>query len=470
MVGAVGENIELAKAQTDYFAQNSFVSPVQHFWSLAVEEQFYLLWPMLIGVVAAWTTRRGRRRPARRGHELTVRRVSTVVTGVSIASFAWSVVDSQISAQSAYYSTFTRVWELGVGAILALCAHSVGQLPDRIKAAGSWGGLLAIATAVHYFDSTTAFPGYAAALPVIGAALVLAGGIDGPTYGAQALLGVRPMRFVGDISYSLYLWHWPILIMAPLYLDHPISTRGRVVLLVIATLMSWLSYRYIETPFRTASFFKTSRGRALALWPSAVAVLLVGATLTQLQFVNVSPVQASTDSKATTGASPTPDSLMADVEKAAVQANQSQPLPSVTVPPLARLFDDITRPQAGCTASDAVTIKHKLCPSADIASTRTIVVWGDSHAGMWLKPLRELAAAAGFKVVLLAKASCTPTGMLQYYKGKPYYECLRYQTWALQQIRRLQPERVILSGALGSAMLNPTTLGKLSGAEAFAAF
>ncbi|MEO8851492.1 MAG: acyltransferase family protein [Allobranchiibius sp.] len=455
-----GENIHLANAQTDYFAQNSFISPVQHFWSLAVEEQFYLLWPMLIGAVAAWTTRHGRR--TRPGHQLTLRRAGTVVAGVSIASFAWSIVDTGTSPQSAYYSTFTRAWELGVGALLALGAHTIAQLPDRTKAACSWGGLIAIVTAVHYFDSTTAFPGYAAALPVLGAALVLAGGIDGPTYGAQALLGVRPMRFVGDISYSLYLWHWPILIMTPVYLDHPVSTRGRIGLLLAATLISWLSYRYIETPFRTVSFFKSGRLRALALWPSAVAVLLVGAAVIQLQFVNIGPAQATTGTNAASGARSTPASLMIDVKNAAVQAGHSETLPSAMVPSLADLFDDVTQPQAGCAARDAATIKHKLCPSADTTSTRTIVVWGDSHAGMWMKPLRELAAAAGYKVVLFYKASCVPSGTLQYYKGKAYKECLEYQTWALHQIQRIAPERVILSGALGAPLLDPTTQRKLS--------
>ena len=199
-----GENINLARAGTDYFSTSSFVSPVQHFWSLAVEEQFYLVWPALIAVLVL-LARRARSADDEHTRETVVRWSAAVIGALVVLSFIWSVWRTDDKPQMAYYSTFTRGWELGIGALLALCAGWVSRRPAALKLAATWIGLAAIVLAGTQYDDATPFPGYHAALPVVGAALVLAGGIDGPRWGARVLLDTRPMRFVGDISYSLYL-------------------------------------------------------------------------------------------------------------------------------------------------------------------------------------------------------------------------------------------------------------------------
>ncbi len=318
-----GENIHLARARTDYFAENSFVSPVQHFWSLAVEEQFYLVWPALIGAILRWTTRGGRR--PRRGAHLATRRSGTAIGAIALLSFAWSVWDTSAAPASAYYSTFTRAWELAIGALLALGSGTVRRLPGGVKAALSWGGLLAIGVAVHEYGSGSAFPGYAAALPVLGAAAVLAGGIDGPAYGAQALLRLRPFQFLGDISYSLYLWHWPLLVMPPVYLGRPVGTTGTCGLVLGAVVVSWLSYRWIERPVQRLSFIKDRTVRSLALWPGAVAALLACAALVQLQFITATPAGAVSAA--------TPEAALANVRTSAMQAQRSGTLPTTLVGP-----------------------------------------------------------------------------------------------------------------------------------------
>ena len=133
-----------------------------------------------------------------------------VVGGLSLY---FSVVQTASNPTVAYFSTIDRTWELAVGALLAVALPWLGKIPAALRGALSWGGLAAIITAALIFTASTAIPGYDALLPVLGSAGLLVGGIGLPRYGAHSLLSIRPMRFLGDISYSLYLWHWPILII-----------------------------------------------------------------------------------------------------------------------------------------------------------------------------------------------------------------------------------------------------------------
>ena len=191
---------------------------------------------------------------------------------LAVLSFLWSVYRTGADPQMAYYSTFTRTWELSVGALLALSAAGVAQLPDAVKRLASWGGLLAIAWAACTYDASTPFPGSHAALPVLGAALVLAGGIDGPRSGAGLLLDSRPMRFVGNISYSLYLWHWPLLILPEAYLVRDLGLVERLLALLVATALAWLSYRWVERPFHRPTATRRADSTARRRPPRGVTV------------------------------------------------------------------------------------------------------------------------------------------------------------------------------------------------------
>ncbi|MGO4596543.1 acyltransferase family protein [Terrabacter sp. 2RAF25] len=477
-------NIDFALAGTDYFSTSAFVSPVQHFWSLAVEEQFYLVWPAVIGLIMYLGARArgasGSSRPATRA--VALRRSAALVLLLALLSFWWSVHRTGTNPQMAYYSTFTRTWELSVGALLALSAGRIARLPAAVKGVASWAGLLAIAVAVLTFSSATPFPGWHAALPVVGAALVLGGGIDGPRAGARLLLDTRPMRFVGNISYSLYLWHWPLLILPGAYLVRDLGLLERLLALAASVLLAWASYRWVETPFHhpakasaaaqpeggaasradvrgTARARRRSVNRSLLLWPAAVAMVLAG--VAGVWAYDASRTGGSAAALPASNSAPeTPQQLIADVARASALARQNAPLATPLVPALPDLFGDITHPMGTCSASrEALTVD--ICPSGDTKASRTIVLWGDSHIGMWMRPLEQLAKERGYRIVPFTKASCVPLDEVEWYRGKAYPECRKFGQWALDQIARLKPDHILISGFLGTPLVNEAGTGPL---------
>jgi peptidoglycan/LPS O-acetylase OafA/YrhL len=191
-------NFRLADIGTDYLASADPPSPVQHFWSLAVEEQFYLFWPVLILLATLWSRRRGQAR-----FDL----LAVVLATLTVSSLALSWFVTRQSAPWAYFGTHTRAWELGIGAMVALGAPKLERIPRVAAELAAWTGLAAIITAAVVYDEYTPFPGIAALVPVGGAALLIAAGCR--TSAAGRLLAVAPMRVLGKLSYGWYLWHWP---------------------------------------------------------------------------------------------------------------------------------------------------------------------------------------------------------------------------------------------------------------------
>lgn len=469
-------NLHFAQGGTDYFAAATFETPVQHFWSLAVEEQFYLLWPLLIALMLLPGRRRlrgsGPRATRSRialGRVQALRRAAVLIGLLSLLSLAWSIHDTNVSPHSAYFSTFTRGWELGLGSLLALTADRIGRLPDVLKATMSWVGLAAVLFAAVVYTPATPFPGSAALVPVLGAVLIIAGGVDGPRYGATMVLGLRPMRFIGDISYSVYLVHWPVLILANAYAGDHLRIRYKLLLIVMAIALAWLSYRWVETPFRRTK----RRGlhatvRSLALWPAALAMVLAPAAVIYQSTMAQSSTTAAAAQKVAQKEAKKPSavsSLRAEVAKASDKARAGDALPAKLVPSLVHLPDDKTEPSDACWAGTRDKTSHKLCPSGDTKATTTVVIYGDSHAAQWLKPLSAMAKQHHIKLIPLTKAGCMPADVHLRYKGIAYDQCDTYRTWAMQQIKQIKPKLVILSGLLDTPILDPDTGKEMPGAK-----
>jgi peptidoglycan/LPS O-acetylase OafA/YrhL len=248
-------NVHFASTGTNYLASQLPPSVLQNYWSLAVEEQFYLVYPTIFLVVAALSIRVSLRR-----------RLAVVLGAAMVVSFAISVVQTSSNQTAAYFSTFPRVWELAIGGLVAVSTTGLRRLPAPVAAALSWGGLALIILAAVTFSSSTAYPGSAVALPVLGAAFVIAGGVAKPNYGAELVLGLRPCQWVGLISYSLYLWHWPVLTIAAEHsASGTLSVHDALGWELVSVVLAVLTYRLVENPIRHNRSLISRRWASLAL-------------------------------------------------------------------------------------------------------------------------------------------------------------------------------------------------------------
>ena len=221
------------------------ISPLGHFWSLSVEEQFYIVWPVLLIVVLGSLSRR-----PRSWSNKTV--LGVVLAVVAAGSFSWAVIETAYDPYWAYFSTLSRAWELCVGALLAIAATRLARLPATVRPALSYAGLAAIVASAFLIDPTSAFPGPWAALPVAGAALVVAAGIGGQPRFAQPL--TNPVSvFVGKISYSLYLWHLPVIILLAAAIARD-SLWFYVLAVEAMAVLSLASFYLVENPIRRSNW------------------------------------------------------------------------------------------------------------------------------------------------------------------------------------------------------------------------
>jgi peptidoglycan/LPS O-acetylase OafA/YrhL len=235
-------NVRLIEQGTSYLSAQLPPSPLQHYWSLAVEEQFYLVWPFVVWAVI----RLGSGRRLRTS-------LAGILTGIIAGSLAWSVWQTGVSEAAAYFSPLTRAWELAAGALLAVAVPALLRLPTRLGVALSLFGLLSIITAALLFDGDTPIPGYAVALPVGGAFLALAGCTIAPSRGSETLLATRPLQWIGKRSYAWYLWHWPLLAIVAARIGHPATTLENVAICMIALSIAAISFSLIEHPIHRST-------------------------------------------------------------------------------------------------------------------------------------------------------------------------------------------------------------------------
>lgn len=233
------ENWALALQSVDYWAADAVASPFQHYWSLSVEEQFYLLWPVLLIGAGLLSPRRG---------------FVFVTAVVGIASFAYAVVHPW---SGLYFDTFARAWEFAVGAGLALLPEIGGR---RWRVPVALVGWIAIALAFAVLSEAAGVPRWAALLPVLGAAAVILAAVD---------VGPRPVTRLGDISYPLYLWHWPLVVLAPVVLARELGSLDKIVILLLTIALAELTHRFIEEPLRVRT------AAALSVTAAVTVVVLV---------------------------------------------------------------------------------------------------------------------------------------------------------------------------------------------------
>ncbi|MFE2043480.1 acyltransferase family protein [Streptomyces sp. NPDC059477] len=431
-------NFRYALSGTDYLAEGSPPSPFQHFWSLAVEEQFYLLWPLLL--MLSW-------RPTGRRRFLAVPLVV-----LCLVSLGLSVLTTSGSPSWAYFGSHTRFWELGAGALLALSARRLDRLPAHCAAPATWIGLLCIALSAVLYDGGTPFPGPYALLPVLGTVLVLAGGGSPTPYGARWLLARRPAVWIGGLSYSWYLWHWPLLIIGPLALDRPADLPLALGLGLLALLPAWATLRLVENPVRFHAGLRGRPGRALVLG----GVLSAGAAVLALtSSFFPPPIDSGRPGPELRQETATATDPLPRLRQLLEDSGTS--LPSNLTPPLTEVKDaESAVYRDGCHVGYAGT-QSPSCVYGDPGSDTVVVLFGDSHAAQWFPALDALARTHHWKLVSLTKASCKPARVTTVQNGGPYSACDTWRTRALARIAALDPSLVIVSSSEAGDPAYPTS-------------
>ncbi|MEU6833356.1 acyltransferase family protein [Nocardia beijingensis] len=443
-------NYRFAVQGTDYLAADAPPSPFQHFWSLGVEEQFYLIWPALVITTARLVRRR-------RSGSATALPYLVVLVVVAAFSFAVALTWTRTMPPWAFFALPARAWELAAGGMVALSAVLWSRLPKSAATCAGWAGAGLIVVACVRLDEKTPYPGIAALLPVLGAVLIIGSGCVAPRFGVGRVLAVSEMQAVGRLSYSWYLWHWPVLVLAPHALGRPLGPVGALGAVAMAGGLAVLTQRLIENPVRFAARLRGSGRLGLACGGVSTA-LAVGVAAALLVLVPP-PVGHGTAARSLTlttpaaPAAPTADPYDAAIEQltaqtqAAVAASaEVRDVPSNLTPALsnargdrAEVFDN------GCFRS-WTDVGQGECASGDPASATTVALVGDSHAAMWQPAFEDIAVARHWRLETMAKVTCPLLDLpiTSPYLGRTYTECEQWRGQIMARLRHERPRLVVV--------------------------
>jgi peptidoglycan/LPS O-acetylase OafA/YrhL len=281
-------NVHFQATDTNYLLSQAPPSPLLNYWSLGVEEQFYIVYPALFLFLGWWAQR------AQRGSFRL--RLTVVLVVVIVASYTYSIVFTASNAQSAYFSLLVRSWELALGGLIAVYSPELRRIPQAWAAVASWVGLAVILVASVTLTPASDYPGALVAIPTLAAGLVIAAGASAPKWGVELLLRRQPFPFLALISFSLYLWHWPILeIAAQRRGVATLPVWDDVLLLVGAGILASLTYRFIENPVRHAKFLVRRKWASLIMGLCLIVATLAVTTYEQRRpTVDLGPIAQAT--------------------------------------------------------------------------------------------------------------------------------------------------------------------------------
>ncbi len=379
-------NYLLAWWQNDYQNLGATPSPLVHFWSLAVEEQFYLFWPLVILLF---------------GRGIRIGRVIKALSAITFFSFLLSLIATMKWPIWSFYSLPTRAWELGAGALL------VFYRPKRVS--HKWSAWVALAliliTAAKYNDGT-AFPGTAALVPIISAAFLIFKIEQLPTPLSQ-FFRTRFVQWVGNISYPLYLWHWPLLILPVFITNRPLSIAQRLLCVMATFLLAGLTHKFVEEPLRHAKAPLRKVGLVALTATLALTLLGVGVYLSSSQKIENSGISGTADLK--------------QIKRTPI------------------IYGD------GCQVGKTST-QSPPCEYGDLRGSKTIVLFGDSHAAQWFPTLEAIAKKNAMRLIVLTKSSCPAASLTLDDQGAfRNAPCEAWRENSFERITRLRPWAVFSS-------------------------
>ena len=442
-------NFVFAHRGADYLQSTLPPSPLQHFWSLAVEEQFYVAWPALVALVCIGA---GVNRAAIVRARVAI--LASVVTTVSLVVCMRLMDQNQVWA---FYRPHARAFELAIGALLATVPVLERRWIRAAESALAWVGLVAIVATAFIFDERTRFPGPWALVPVVAAALVVRGG-DTTNWAPDVLLRTGPFQWLGSRSYSAYLWHWPILIIGASAFGRELSVVEGLVCIAMGLALSELSYRFVENPIRHDKRMNGTRAYAvgaafllvvsgcglfvrtnppsLGTGPAATTPSLVTATTSTVAGTTTTVSSSAEPTTTVVEAAPTLPPAGAPLQ-AIADALYTTRVPSNLTPSLSRaLLDQPVIYENDCHASFSAT-RPKDCVFGDKESTTVIGLYGDSHAAEWFPVFERIAIRNKWKLITYTKRGCPPFDIEVYNKvlGKVYRECGPWRTKALEKMK-----------------------------------
>ncbi|MEQ1874039.1 MAG: acyltransferase family protein [Ilumatobacteraceae bacterium] len=457
-------NFRFFNVGTDYLAEGQAVSPLLHFWSLAVEEQYYLVWPGLMLVLVRYA------RLARRS-------LIAVLGLMWVASLILCVRSTRSEPMWAFFMLPARAWELLSGALIAVVGGTLWKRAERLRSIVGYVGLAVIVGVAFAYDDATTFPGFAAVAPVLATVAVInAGALPG---GPGLFLSASPMLWLGARSYAIYLWHFPVLLLAEAKYG-PLNALTRGGLLLGAVGLAALSYMVLENPVRFLPALVRSPLRSLAVGASVALAGIVAASLVLHNpprlstdevaavptFATVAPssTAAATSTPVTSTIPPPPTTAMRPVVADASHDNPPELTPLIAAnlalleesvlnrnvpanlnPSLRDAKNDLPRVYPDDCILEIGEIELKQCVYGDSAGAVTIVLFGDSHAAQWMPAIDLVAKQNAWKLVVHTKKAC-PSAEIPTVSDPDYTDCAVWRASVIAEIELSNPDLVILSG------------------------
>lgn len=430
------ENWWLAEKAIDYLAAETAPSPLQHFWSLSVEEQYYIAWPLIFSVLGALGLLR------RFGPRRTF---GFAVVVIGLVSLFYSIYITPKNPGLAYFATTTRAWELALGGVLAVFT-GWERITERIRQLLGVIGLIMVLVAVITFSGETAFPGYAAALPTIGAALIIVSGDSKSVYSVFSILKTKPFQYIGDLSYSLYLWHWPVIVFYVQIAGREIGLIDGVVISAVSLALAHQTKQLVEDRFRAREFASSAKWKPFGFAALCISLPLVCWLSIHYQVgrhaMYPSTLLAHPESTDVTDARPLTESPEKGQLCPTVEACKGAFTPS-----LATVSRDVPAAyEEGCHIGLRAEEPRGCVMGKVDASVRMFVV-GDSHAAQWLPAYRVVADTLGWRIDSFTKSACSFSDVMVVggVSGGEYIACRQWGDNLLTHINDERPDYLLIS-------------------------